>query len=653
MNAGSAQPIEYHPSLLSSLKGFAPEEKPRVSEWAQKEFRLSPEYSATTNIIELDPFQIEPLDCFGDPKVRQITLCSSTQLMKTLVQQICIAWAMRYEPGPMLFVGFKDDDVKKFAEERFVTMCRDIPSLRKIINSLKSRDASNRVDHKTFKGGTIDFVGSNSDSNLARRTIQYLCMDEVDKYDNKSGEGNRIELARARLARYDSRSKTIIACSPTLRGESDIWAEYEASDQRIGLVECWDCHHAQRLHWAGMKFNSKLTPREAGLSARYVCEHCRAEWTDQQRRWAVKNTFRYQAREKFTGNAGFWINHLYSLMPIHSIHEITEHYMKVHSDPTKHMVWKNTRMAELWEESGERPNYELIKTEAYDIRSDDAVLPAGVNALVAGVDVQGNRLEIQIIGFGIDNWNEDGTRAEDARMHFWVVDYQVIELFEPGGISKVTSSQHYWDALDRLLHRTYKHPSGARLPILCMCIDAPHQSDAVYQFAKLHSRVEYGLKGVFVNDIRTVVCTRGFDGENMMPIHGVSDRETARVRQGAGKDMPIVTLGTGYIKGMIYGMILSPESGRTIHIPSQLGEDYRKQLTAEKKVILPNRIEWKKIYPRNEALDTFVYALGAFYLLRADKWTDAEWGRLRVDYGIVPRPKQDPNQLALRPSYLD
>ena len=51
-----------------------------------------------------------------------------------------------------------------------------------------------------------------------------------------------------------------------------------------------------------------------------------------------------------------------------------------------------------------------------------------------------------------------------------------------------------------------------------------------------------------------------------------------------------------------------------------LEEEYFRQLASEKRVTRffrgQRRLEWRQTYKRNEALDTFVYALAAVYILQ-------------------------------------
>jgi phage terminase large subunit GpA-like protein len=602
-----------------------------MSQWAEKHFRLSGEYSAVTNTIVLDPWQREILDAFSDPRIHQVTLMTATQLIKTLAMQIAMAWAISEQPGPMLFVGYKDDDASKFSKERFTPMCRDIEPLGARIIGTGSRDKNNTIEHKVFPGGSVDFVGSISPANLARRTIRYLFCDEIDKWDKSAGkEGDPLSLAKKRMARFGSRRKMIAACSPTVKGHSRIEDEYENSDQRKPYVCCGKCGTAQILKWSQVRFDSSLPKLEAAAGARYLCVQCGHLWTEQERRRWIRESVHWKPHGPFNGNAGFWVSHLYSLLELHSLAHLTSDFLDSRNDPDKLKTFINTDLAELWTDRGERPEWETVKenAEPYEIGPFVEVDPRIV-FLMCGVDVQATRLEYQILGFGPD---------DDNRLHVITVDYGVIELREPDGLPKLTSSEEYWTKLDQVLKLTFRHPSGALLPIVAMLVDVGHNPDPVYKFAAQHVAPAWSAAGIIIGGPGTVVCIRGLDGEQLNAIHGVSEREAARERRGFGRDIPIVTLGTGFLKTKLYTELRKTES--TVHLPAGRSDDFYKGITAEKRVIngKSGTITFEKVFPRNEPLDTWVYAVGGAYIFRADKFTEENWRYLRGQFGI---PEKD------------
>ncbi len=299
----------------------------------------------------------------------------------------------------------------------------------------------------------------------------------------------------------------------------------------------------------------------------------------------------------------------------------------------------NTDLAELWEEEGERPDYERVKNRAEIYRmGSDEVLPDEVVFLTAGVDVQAKRLELQTLGFGPD---------ASGHIHCWVVDYQVIELFETNGQARMTSSPEYWNQLAKVLEGTYRHPTGAELPIIALAVDVGHNPDPVYTFAKRFPQPSYGPLGLDILSPRTVLCVRGHDSEHLNAISRITERETARTRKGPGHDLPIITLGTGYLKTELYSELLGRADLRRVHISAQLSDDYFRGLVAEKRVVSSRgEVSWEKIFPRNEPLDTWVYARGAFYAFKADRFNADRWNMLRRKMGL---PESKPNGDAPKP----
>ena len=67
-------------------------------------------------------------------------------------------------------------------------------------------------------------------------------------------------------------------------------------------------------------------------------------------------------------------------------------------DPEPMQVFYNTRLARCWDNAQERVKYSDLQERAEDYRLRTA--PRGVLILTASVDVQHNRLELKIVGWG-------------------------------------------------------------------------------------------------------------------------------------------------------------------------------------------------------------------------------------------------------------
>lgn len=594
-----------------------------MSKWAEKHFVISPEYGgARKGLIVLEPWQVEIFDSFSDKRINRITLMTAIQMIKTLFQQVSVAYTICQNPGPIAFYGPSDKDAELFSKKRFEPMTRDVKPLRALINRKKSRDSANTIKSKLFPGGSIEFLGTKSAANLGGRTLMVAIMDELDKFDEHAGDtGDPVAQILGRTTQFGYLRKIIEACSPTIEGKSRIEHSYLQSDQRKPYVTCDECGHTHILSWHNVGFDTALPLSACRESARYRCAVCESLWTEQRRREILKKTIRWVSQEHSPGHAGFWINHLYSTLPLHSLANLTGNFMATRGKREELRVFINDSLAELWSDEGERPEWERVKANAedYEIGIENHVRKEVV-CLTCGVDKQKTRLELAVIGHGPDLNNDT---------HSFLVDYQTIELFE-NGLPLPTTAEAYWIRLAEILRDRYKHPCGSELPIISMAIDCGNEPEPVYRFAERYTRPTYDGNGLRVEEPMTVLCIRGNDGEAMNAIGRVTMRESSRLRKGPGEGMPLITLGTGYLKQQFYSALLEPGEIRRVHIPKGMTNDWYRGVVAEKKVTSANgSVEWKKEFARNEPLDCWVYGMGAGAAFRTDRMKPEGWAKLR------------------------
>jgi hypothetical protein len=162
---------------------------------------------------------------------------ASTQMVKTLMLQGTIAFSIDQDPGPLLLIGYKDDDVIEFSKRRLAPMIRDMPVLQSKLISTKARDSNNSLDYKVFSNGaSISLVGSLSANNLGQRTIQKLLADEVDQYPmSVDKQGHAIDIAYRRVAQFGSRYKVVLVSSPTFKGRSRIGKAFPGRRPALSL----------------------------------------------------------------------------------------------------------------------------------------------------------------------------------------------------------------------------------------------------------------------------------------------------------------------------------------------------------------------------------------------------------------------------------
>lgn len=510
------------------------------------------------------------MDAASDPNVTEIVVQAGAQLGKTEVILNIIGFHIAHDPAPMLVVqptGHKGM-AETFSKDRLAPMLRDTPCLKGKVKDPRSRDSGNTTLQKNFPGGRISMIGANSPAQLASRPIRIVLLDEVDRYPSSSGsEGDPIELARKRSATFWNR-KIVMVSTPTNKGASIIEERYLQSDQRRFFAVCPHCEHAQTLEWKNVKWT-----KDRPETARYMCDGCGVLWSDGERNRAVKAGF-WDATQAFNGVAGFQISAIYS--PWVPLEEAVRDFLKAKKLPEMLKVWTNTYLGETFEIEGDGvDDQDIPGKDSFDA----AMLPEEVVLITAGIDVQDDRLEMEVVGHGRDQ-------------ETWSLDYKIL-YGDP-------SSPQVWGLLEAALGETWDHPSGLELPIRCACIDSGgHHTGAVYNFVKpREGRRVFAIKGV------------GGEGKPIVGKPSKNNRQSVR----------LFPVGVDGIKEMVYSRlkIRTPGPG-FCHFPEGRSDEFFAQLTAEKMVTRfrkgYKRREWVQTRPRNEALDCRVYAIAAAGIL--------------------------------------
>ena len=541
----------------------------KISEWADKYRKLSPESSAEAGAwnTSRSPYQKEIMDVFNEPNIQRIVVMSSSQVGKTEIILNTIAYYVDQDPSPMMIVQPTLQMGQAFSKDRLSAMIRDTEKIRECFKEARTRDSGNTVLHKKFPSGHLTIVGSNSASGLASRPIRVLLLDEVDRYDASAGtEGDPTELAIARTKTFFNR-KIYMCSTPTVKGLSRIESAFLESDQRYYYVPCPECDHKQKLVWKNV-----IWEEDKPETARYACENCGSLIDESKKQWMLKHG-EWIASAPTHNTAGFHISELYSVWSTWG--EMATAFLEAKKQPETLKTFINTALGETWEEQGDSLEHETLLQRR--LNYDYTNLPEDILVLTAGIDTQKDRLEIQTCGWG-------------KSYECWVVDYKIF-WGDP-------NAPNVWQELDNYLKQRFRTESGRVLPISCTCIDSGgHHTNQVYHFTKpRQGRRIFAIKGASQAG-KPIANRPSFVGKNKAVLYPV---------------------GTDTAKEAIFARLAADAEMSTIHFPVDLDEEYFKQLTAEKRITKYVRgkptMAWKQIRDRNEALDTMVYIFAAIYI---------------------------------------
>jgi len=557
---------------------IAPPPTLTVTEWADTFRYLSPESAAEPGKYRSDraPYQKGMMDAVSDPEVEEVVFMLGSQLGKTLSQENIIGYFIHQDPSPMMLVVPTLDMGKSFSKDRLSTMIRDTPVLTEKVADSKAKDSGNTILHKSFPGGHITIVGSNSPASLASRPIRVLLVDELDRFEATS-EGDALDLARRRTATFNNR-KIVIASTPTIKEHSRIEQLYNNSSKGHWNLPCPKCDAYQPLEWSRIVFDTvSIRCRDCGFASSEM------EWKKQQ--ISGKGQWIHEHPERKV--KGFHMNALASPWTrwqemIDAFHVANEELKK--GNPEQMRVFVNTLLSETWEDDY---NQDAIDQDALLKRREEyeAELPEGVLVLTMAVDTQNDRLEYEVVGWG---------REEEA----WGI--------EKGIVWGKPDDKRTWQMLEDKRKKVWKFADGTGMIVACTCVDSGgHFTDDVYRYCAEHLQ-------------ERVFPIKGEGGDGIPLVYKVSRNNKYR--------LPLVLLGVDSAKTAIMQRIQIEEPGpRYFHFPKDDNRGYDRVyftgLVSERQVFRKKGgqvvMVWENIAKdkRNEPLDLRVYGMAALRLL--------------------------------------
>ena len=616
------------PALAADwLSALEPPPNLKVSEWAEK-YRMLPEASAARGgkwANETAPYLVGIMDAAREPGVRKIAVMKGVQTGGSEALNNIIGYHIHHDPCPMLVIHPAVDVAEQYSKERLSDMIRSTPELAAVVRDKAqprtvAQQSESTLTMKMFPGGFIILGGANSPNPFARSSVRIGLGDDVDRWPAVVGvEGDPVDLLSNRgTSFYDA--VTIYVSTPTLKG-GRIDTLYSMSDRRRYFVPCPHCGRWDWMTWNAPDHLRVSYEGEDADSARLECpsaDHggCGGQMLEPERRAMVaRGEWRATAQAQEPGLAGFHLPAMVSTLGDVTLPGLVSKWLSARSRGKEALrVFINTSLAEGWEHRGATLDSHTLlnRREPY---GEGVEVPAAVPCLTAGVDVQIDRYELQVVGWGLF-----GER--------WVVDTGVV----PGNPKAPETQAGLLEALSRRYH----HASGHWLPIHAVCIDSGWLPEHVYAFAARHRhRHFYATKGIGGKRGEPILL----NAITKVPINVNADGAKADIMSSIG----LVAPGPGYM-----------------HFPERVDEEYFAQLCSEHSETRKNKAGvvteeiWIQDRTRNEALDTAVLALAAFRILAKGKENDFLRNMLAILASTPPAPGGDgqvpPPQAAPQPA---
>lgn len=536
---------------------------------------------------ETVPYVPEVMDTLDLRHVERAVFCAPPQSGKSDASQGFLAKVADHAPGPAMVVLPDQNLTKRISGNRFIPMFQQSPRLAELQTGNPDDLAMLEVHLKN--GFDLYLSWASSASMLAQISIQYLIREEIDKYVETCGkETDPLYLSFVRTNAYRNKRKIMDISTVTLE-DGPIWTALNSCEEiRDYWAACPCCGTIQVMRWEQICWPEGETDPERIKNhnlAWYECSSCHEHWDDYRRDQAVRaGCWVPRVRRDKPGSVGFYLPGAW-YSPFVSISECAAAYIK--AKPVRdgkvrdRRAWINflNQYANLpyKEEEGELPDWEKLRQRAENYGPR---VPMSAGVLTAFADVQDDRIEAEVIAWGIDETS-------------WTLDRHII----PG----IPSSPMVWRALDEYLCRRWRHESGVDLRIAAAGVDTGgHYTKQAYDFVrkKYHRRV-YGTKGA------------------SQPNKPLVSRPT---RSNLGK-IPLFIVGTDTAKETLFSRLqLDKGEPGFIHFPAKYDEEYYKQLISEKpklRFVAGGRTvrEWVKIRERNETLDLWVGNMAVLAIL--------------------------------------
>lgn len=580
-------------TLNSVLAGFAPPPPLTITQWAEENRTLTAEGGCATPgqyRVSRTPYMAEVMDAFIDPTVREVVGMFSAQVAKTTVIENVVGYHMHHKPMPIMVVQKRAEDAEKFSKTRLSNMIETTPVLSAVTSKATSRNSGNTILRKKFNGGSLSIVGANSPDSLRGESIGLAIGDELSSWED-TPQGDPVELLEARTTRFPNARRGYFS-TPNVAPDCKVTRKYALSDQRRYYTACPKCEESSVytydaiegidcaiLKWEDgsvIKLDNGQHVRTAS-EAWFECPHCGNKINDAQR--SIANGFgEWRSGAEFRGVAGFWAweaNYPGSLAIT-----FANKWLAAQGSTKQMQAVKNQVFGLPWKERGAVMDWRRL----YDRAENYALgtVPSKVAVCFGGIDVQGNRIEAYVYGYG-------------ENLEQWLIDFTVIEGDPNGPVP--------WQQLANFVNSVaYPGADGAMFPVLRWAIDSGHLAPKVYEWASRFQRDKVMIvKG---EQSGTTYGRRGADIE-ISTVSGAK-RKIGHALWLVNKTMLIDQLYNWLLQDAPTAERLAEEGYPTgyLHTP-HMEEEYFRQLTADVKIsgVYKDKVN----FHRNEALDIKCY----------------------------------------------
>ncbi|MFT5766746.1 MAG: phage terminase large subunit GpA-like protein [Halioglobus sp.] len=623
-------------ALRSSLDVLRRPLPTTASDWADHNFFMSAESSYIEGKWNTRPYQRVPLNLMGNDEVQELDILKSARVGYTKLLMASVAYQTVHKKRNQIIYQPTDTAAGDFMRDHVQPMIRDVRPVKSLASWFGKKHPNNTKHSKTFDNRRqLWALGGTSAKNYREKSVDTIYIDELDGFDeNIEGEGRPDHLANKRTEGSYFR-KMICGSTPTTEAKSLISSRALSANCFLRChIPCPHCSHYQHLVFGNMHCQ---VPKDH-KTVEYGCEECGAFFTFRESQeqqsdcyWKDVDTgVNTSDGLEFFDKDGDLIEtprhvalHIWSAYsPMTTWADIMRDFFARKDNPAELQTWVNQTRGEVWAERGDAPDWKQLYDRTRGAEFELNKISDWVALITCGVDVQRNRLELEIVG-----WGEGRSQSIDYRVYM--------------GDTSDLGAQGPWEELRALIRGgTWKHSSGAVIPVSITAIDSGDQTQTVYTFCREFTQPQV----IPIKGSATLTTLIGVPKPVDITQHG------RKIKRG----VMMWPVGSSLLKSEVYSLLKmerpTKESGDPLppgwcDFP-EYGEDYFKGLCSEQLMRKKNRAGytvyvWEKLVERNEPLDCRNYARAAAAVKGIDRWNEDNWRDLRESLGVLRPEKND------------
>lgn len=634
--------------LVSAAEAVRPPERLTVAQAAEKYRRLNNRGSYVGPWKnETAPYLVEPMEVLTDLRYTGMVFVGPAQCGKTELYLNWHTYTVVVDPADLTLVQTSQSTAADFSKRRVDRLHKDSLSVGERL--IHGRNYDNTFD-KRYQGGSMVTLSWPSINELSGRPIPRMFLTDYDRMEQDVDKnGAPYDLAAARTTTFGRHGMTAAESSPSFPVLDPRWtpktrheapptegilALYNRGDRRRWYWICRQCAYSFEPDFSLMRWPVSDDLLESAESAWLECPHCQARYVhgggngmpgkhemNRGGTW-LQDGLTLTPDGEIVGTpmrsliASFWLKGSaaafkdWTTLVLKYLQAEQEYRQTGSEDALKATVNVDQGAPYLpkSQESDRLP--ETLKARARDL--GHKTVPPGVRFLVAAIDVQKNRFEVQVHGIGVGG-------------DIWVVDrFQIRHSRRPdeereGQVHFVRPFVHKEDwrlLLDEVILRTYPlgDGSGRHMSIKVVVSDSGGQDEGTANAYEFWRWLKNGPQETDPDKDDWPEWSPGlharfqlYKGRPTGPRVVISYPDSGRKDRHAGArgEIPVLLVNSNAVKNQMDSMLdRDGESLGRINYPSWLEINFYKELCVEVKNA---KGEWenpKKF--RNESWDLLV-----------------------------------------------